>query len=147
MEYREEWKRSGRVAVAKDRTGKVFLVVWLGKRGRVCQKLGGFKTGRSVYVVIFHKVPLSVIHYSVHSVEGRAPFSHQPRLELDLSQCTPSVLCCLISDFNIFLNAELGQGLFDAQRCQAGSSISIPTLSHYFTHDPQGLEQQEEEVN
>lgn len=42
-ECREEQKGSGWAAVAEDKTGKMFLVVWLGKRGRVCQKSSGFK--------------------------------------------------------------------------------------------------------
>lgn len=62
-------KGSGRAAVAEDKTGKVFLVVWLGKRGRVCQKSSGFKTGRSVYGLLFYKVPLSIIFsYFVRSL-------------------------------------------------------------------------------
>lgn len=36
--------------------GKVFSVVWLGKRGRDCRKSSGSKTGRSVYAIILSKV-------------------------------------------------------------------------------------------
>lgn len=52
-ECRVRQKGSCRAAVAEDKTGKVFFVVWLGKRGRVCQKSSGSKTGRSVYAIIF----------------------------------------------------------------------------------------------
>lgn len=68
MECREE-KGSGRAAVAEeDKTEKVLLVVWLGKRGRVCQKPSGFESGRSVYGIIFYNVPLSPLSYFVRSV-------------------------------------------------------------------------------
>lgn len=46
------------------------------------------------------------------------------------------------SDFNVLLDAELGQGLFDAQRRQAGGSVGVPALPHDFTHHPQSLEGQ-----
>lgn len=66
---RKEQKGSGGAAVAEDWTGKVFFVFWLGKRGRVCQKSSGFKTGRSICGAIFYKVPPSVkFSYFVQSV-------------------------------------------------------------------------------
>lgn len=64
---------------------------------------------------------------------------------LSLSQCFPPSVAALgrpSSDFYVLLNAELGQGLFDAQCCQAGGSVGIPTLPHDFTHHPQSLEKQ-----
>lgn len=56
------------------------------------------------------------------------------------------VLLWLGSDLNVLLNAELGQGLFNAQGRQAGSSICIPALPHDFAHNPQGLERHEVKV-
>lgn len=53
-----------------------------------------------------------------------------------------AALGCPTSDFNVLLNAELRQGLFDAQCCQAGGSIRVPTLPHDFAHHPQSLEKQ-----
>lgn len=80
--------------------------------------------------------------------EGPAPFfSVSYSLELGPAHCAFSVLRWLRSDFNVLLNAELGQGLFNAQGGQAGSSISIPTLPHDFAHNPQGLEQQGGKAN
>lgn len=46
------------------------------------------------------------------------------------------------SDFNVLLNTELRQGLFDAKCCQACGSIRVPTLPHNFAHHPQSLEKQ-----
>lgn len=48
---------SGKLGVGGAKTGgKVFSVVWLGKRGRDCRKSSGSKTGRSVYAIILSKV-------------------------------------------------------------------------------------------
>lgn len=142
MECIEGEKDSGRAAVAETRQERCFLVVWLGKRGRVCRKSSGFKTGRSVNEVIFYKVRLStVISDFVRSLQKARLLSQLPtsRLESRLDEGALSGLCRPSSHFNVLLNAELGQGLFDAQGRQAGSSVGIPTLTHDFSHNPESL--------
>ena len=42
-------------------------------------------------------------------------------------------------DFDVFLDAELGQGLFDAQGCEARRSVSVPALAHDLSHHTQRL--------
>lgn len=118
MECREE-KGPGRAAVAEeDKTEKVLLVVWLGKRGRVCQKPSGFESGRSVYGIIFYNVPLSPLSSVVRSCAlktARHPGVNS--LAPGLLQRSFSVLRRRSSDFYVLLDAELGQGLFNAQGC------------------------------
>lgn len=136
---------SGRAAVAEDNTGtRVFLVVLLGKRGRVCHKNQvALKTGRSVLWANIFFTKCHSSSYSptfVHSLQNRSNSSaHCPTVQVRLS--APSFL--LHSDFNVLLNAELRKSLFDSQRCQACSSVSIPTFPHDFTHHPQGLTPQQ----
>lgn len=66
MWWVERKKGSGRAAVAEDKKGKVILVVWLGKRGRVCQK-------SCVYGGIFHKVPHIIFFLFVHTLKKAQP--------------------------------------------------------------------------
>lgn len=116
------------------------MVVWLGKRGRVCQKSSGFKNWQEcLWNNILQSATLHhILFLCAFFEEGPAPSS------LCATVSRLSVLCRLGSDFNVLLDAELGQGLFDAQGRQPGSSVSIPTLPHNLAHNPQGLERQED---
>lgn len=89
---------------------------------------------------IIKKVRFSItFSYFVRSSRRPIPRLHSVlRTEGRLFSVVLSCWCS--SDFNVLLNAQLGQGLFNAQRCQAGSAVGIPTLPHDFAHDPQGLE-------
>lgn len=74
-----EWDKKGscRAAVAEDNTGKVFLVVWLGKRGRVCQKSSGSKTGRSVYAIMLQSATFRLFLLPCALLVNRTrPFLH-----------------------------------------------------------------------
>lgn len=45
------------------------------------------------------------------------------------------------------MDGELGEGLFNAQGCEAGSSVCIPTLPHDFAYDSQSLKRAQSKSN
>lgn len=128
---------------AGDKTGKVFLVVWLGKRGRDCQKSSGSKTGRSV---LCDNIVKSATRRQIF--ELCAFFAEKPRphfltvsysLGLGAAPSSSSGLRRLTLHFNILLDGELGEGLLDAQGRETGGSVRVPALPHDFADDPQSL--------
>lgn len=44
-----------------------------------------------------------------------------------------------LSNFDVLLDTQLGQGLLDAQGSEAGGSVGVPTLPHNLPHHTQGL--------
>lgn len=96
-----------RVDVADDAEGKLVLVVWLDKRGRGLSGIMWLPKCQECLRDIVLKSATPRFSYVVRS--WRKPF-------LFWRRCPPWVAALgrASSDFKVLLNAELGQGLFDA---------------------------------
>lgn len=128
-------KNCCRVEVAEDTEGKLVLVVWLDKRGRGLSGIMWLPKCQECLRNIVLKSATPRFSYVVRSSRKPFPFCSISSFRLSIRR-SPS------SDFNVLLDAELGQGLFDAKCCQAGGSVRVPTLPHDFAHYPQSLEEQ-----
>lgn len=81
-------------------------------------------------------------------VEGWAHFlTVSYSLDLGPVPFSFSGFCLLTLHFYVLLNGELGEGLFNAQGCEAGGSVCIPTLPHDFAYDSQSLKQAQSKSN